>query len=386
MTKKLLVIIPDRLSVLLQKGEVVPRYYNPGNLFDEVHIMMTNDDTPDPRLVQPMVGNASLVLHNFPEPAGFCKKTLGWSPVLMRSWALKAIELVRTVSPNFIRCHGLHLNTFLGVSLKEALNIACITSLHGNPDVDYLRGRLAKIWRDRLLGYFQKRLEIYCLKRLDHVIAVYSPIESYLQKHRVKNYSIIHNVVGLNAEQKRNYEIHGSLKLLCVGRQTHLQKDPTSILYALASLENAYLTLVGDGDLHQHLESLADKLSCRNRITFIKNMNNHDVLKLMKESDIYVYQSINYEISKTCIEAALVGLPIILNNRKHYLAKELLDAQFYLVDDTPQAYREAILMFYNDQKKREQYAQISQAYAKEHWAPEVTEQKLINLYTKYIHR
>ena len=45
---RLLVIIPDRLSLLVRKGEVTSRYYNPGNLFRHVDILMTNDDRPDP--------------------------------------------------------------------------------------------------------------------------------------------------------------------------------------------------------------------------------------------------------------------------------------------------------------------------------------------------
>ena len=40
--KTLLVIIPDRLTNLINKGEVTERYYNPGNLFDEIHLMMTS--------------------------------------------------------------------------------------------------------------------------------------------------------------------------------------------------------------------------------------------------------------------------------------------------------------------------------------------------------
>jgi hypothetical protein len=58
--ERLLVIIPDRLSV------VTERYYKPGNLFPEVHILMTNEDRPDPATVQPMVGDAVLHLHNMP--------------------------------------------------------------------------------------------------------------------------------------------------------------------------------------------------------------------------------------------------------------------------------------------------------------------------------
>lgn len=384
MTKRLLIISSDYISAWVKKGEVIPRYYNPRNLFDEVHIMMTNDDRPDPKLLQPMVGDAKLILHNYPEPYGFFKRTLGWNPFLMRNWSKGAIELSKEIKPNLIRCYGLHLNTFLGVAIKKAIGVPCLTSLHGNPDVDYLRGRLAKTWKDRIIGLFQGRLEKYCLKKLDHIIAVYTPIEPYLKKHNIKNYSIIYNVVGINAIEKHNYDIHGSLKLLCVGRQTYLQKNPSSIINAISSLKGVELTLIGDGDLHNSLKNLVYQLKCQDRVTFIKSLENYKILEIMKQSDIYVYHSINYEISKTCIEAALVGLPIILNDRNNNPAEELRAAGFYLVEDTPEAYKKAILLLSSDNEKRKELGQYSRNYAKNHWSPEVTELKLMNLHKKYI--
>ncbi len=383
MTKKLLIISSDYISAWIGKGEVVPRYYNPGNLFDEVHIMLTNSDIPDPKLVQPMVGDAKLFLYNYPEPDGFFKSTLGWHPFLMQKWSDGAIELAQKISPHLIRCYGLHINTFLGVMIKEALRVACITSLHGNPDVDYLRGRLAKSWKDRIIGFFQGRLEKYCLKKLDHVIAVYTPIIPYLKKHNVKNYSVIHNVVGIGAMKKQNYDIQGTLKLVCVGRQTSLQKDQTSIIEAVSSLDNVHLTIIGDGDLHDDLQQLVDKLGCRHKVTFIRSLENYKILEIMHQSDIYVYHSINYEISKTCIEAALVGLPVIANNRNNNPAEELSTAGFYLVDDTAEAYQKAILLLSCDNKKRKKLGQYSHAYAQKHWSSEITELKLMNLHKRY---
>jgi hypothetical protein len=64
--KRLLVIVPDRLSDIAGKGEVQPAYYNPGELFDEVHILMTNDDRPPIEPLQYMVGRAKLFVHNSP--------------------------------------------------------------------------------------------------------------------------------------------------------------------------------------------------------------------------------------------------------------------------------------------------------------------------------
>jgi hypothetical protein len=42
---RLMVIISDKLPDLVKKGEITPRYYNPAELFDEVHIVATNRET-----------------------------------------------------------------------------------------------------------------------------------------------------------------------------------------------------------------------------------------------------------------------------------------------------------------------------------------------------
>ena len=44
---RLLMIVPDSQSDLVRKGEVTERYYHPGELFREMHIVMTNDNRPD---------------------------------------------------------------------------------------------------------------------------------------------------------------------------------------------------------------------------------------------------------------------------------------------------------------------------------------------------
>jgi len=63
----LLVLVPDHISAIVQKGEYQPRYYNPGEVFDEVHILTTTPDKPDPAALQRTVGRAKLHLHNLPE-------------------------------------------------------------------------------------------------------------------------------------------------------------------------------------------------------------------------------------------------------------------------------------------------------------------------------
>ena len=115
----------------------------------------------------------------------------------------------------------------LATEIKRKLNIPFVLSLHGNPDIDYLRGRLAKSLKGWLSGQLIKQLESYCLKHVSHVIVlVYSPIVPYLEKHKVKNYSLIYNVVALEAKKKNTIQHFKKkkLNLLCVGRQTFYKK------------------------------------------------------------------------------------------------------------------------------------------------------------------
>src|SRR4030042_561627 len=105
MTKRLLVIIPDRLSDLIRKGEMTPRYYNPGELFDEVHILMTNDDHPELALLQKTVGRAKLFVLNLPAEKRLFMRSLGWQSFLMRKWIENGLEIANDVSPHLVRVY-----------------------------------------------------------------------------------------------------------------------------------------------------------------------------------------------------------------------------------------------------------------------------------------
>ncbi len=313
----LMVIIPDKLSELVAKGEIVPRYYNPGNLFRHVHIVTTIEDAADPARVQPMVGDASLTLHAFPAGPKLFVQSAGWRPFLLRRWAAPIVELARAVGPAMVRCHGNHLNAFAAAEIKRRLGVPYIVSLHGNPDVDYFRGRRATTLKRKIIGQAVEPLEVIGIANADFVIAVYSPIVPYLRKHGVARWEVVHNAVGYGARAKQSYDIDPHrVKAICIGRQQSQEKDPSHILEAVADLPAVHLTLVGTGDLHNDLRAKAAALGIADRTEFITALPNARVLELLGESDLVVYCSHNYEISKGCMEAALIGLPIVLNDRR----------------------------------------------------------------------
>ena len=60
---KLCVFPNDPISAYYEKGEIKDRYYNPKNLFDELHIISFAETDIDISLVQKIAGNAKLFIH-----------------------------------------------------------------------------------------------------------------------------------------------------------------------------------------------------------------------------------------------------------------------------------------------------------------------------------
>lgn len=381
MMKKLLVIIPDQLSALIQKGEVVPRYYNPGNLFDEVHIMMTNNDRPDLKPVQLMVGNAKLVLHNVPPPEHFFRNTLGWQLPLMKGWITEFLKIVSAISPNLIRTHNNFMEGYLASEVKRMFGIPYITSLHGVWDIDDLT-----TFKSRIHRIFRKKLEKISLKNADAVICVYSAILNYAKNHGCSDPYLIHNFVsGDFIIPKKTWELSSPIRLITVNRQLP-EKNPENIIRALSLLNyDFHYTLIGDGQLHDSLKNLARTLGIYKKIKFIKSLPNKKVCSLYAQSDFMVSNCHYKGISKTIIEAGLSGLPIILNHyRDGYKLPEYEEGWIFECDDTPEGYADAITQLIQNTSNRQTLGEKALAKTTESFSSYALENKVASIYQNFL--
>ena len=382
----LMIILSDRLSELIAKGEVVRRYYNPGNLFRTVHIVLCNDDRPDPTLVQPMVGDARLVIHAFPAGLRMFMLTLGWRPFLLRLWARPIVRLARQIAPQLIRCHVANINAFVASEIKRRLGIPYALSLHINADADvYHREKSDGNWRWRVLGWAIACAETTAVQEADLVMPVYSPILPYLQRRGVSRYEIVYNAVGQAAQPKSNYAIdRRRVNAICVGRQLASGKDPSPILEAMADIPELHLTLIGSGDLHDVLRAKAVSLGVHGRTTFLRALPNEQVLARMAQSDIFVYCSQYHELSKSCIEAALTGLPLVINDRDGDPAEEMIGSHFCLVPGTRQGFHAALRTLIDDDGVRERLGRAARAHALTHWNPHRMETRVVEIYRRLV--
>jgi len=384
----LMVIIPDALSQLIEKGELTPRYYNPGDMFDEVHILLINADRVEVEDVQITAGNAKVHLHNLAIPPGrFFHKTLGWRPFMMRSWARKAVDLAKEIKPELIRCYGNQFNAYIASEIKRVVGIPYVVSLHTHTADNRRKLGWRSHWKQRLWAEFSRGYERVGMQNADAVIAVYSSLLGYTDEVGIKGVDVIHNVVSPDHIQvKTDYNIAGSAQILCVGRQFE-HKDPTNIIKAVAGLEcPATLTIIGQGPLHDHCKNVAFELGITERVKFIPSMTNAELCRSLPSYDLFVANRKTYGIPKAVIEPLLSGVPVIVNNWRIHEVEELNGDWVCSVEDTSEGYRSAMVYLLSSCEARKRLGLLGREYAMSHFHPFEMESRYVSLYEEIIRK
>lgn len=378
--QRLLVIIPDRLSGLVEKGEITPRYYNPGNLFDEVHILMTNDDAVDAESVRAAAGDAKMFIHNLPAGKGLFVRSLGWRPALLNGWADGAVALAEKIKPSMVRCHGNFLNAYAAFKIKEKLGIPYAVSLHTNPDTD-MRGTETN-FRERVYNLARISVEGIAVRNADAVMPVYADILPYTRRLGARNVEVAYNALnGDNIRVKRDYALGNPVRIVSTGRQFK-EKNPENIVRAMESVPNATLTLVGNGDYHERLKKAASECAASDRIEFIPAMPNVALCARLADYDIFATHSDYWGIPKAVMETLLAGLPAVMNKCAVAPVTEFQNGIVELVDNTVEGYAAAINRLIADDAYRESLGRKALRLANELWAPESAEKKFVEIYRR----
>lgn len=385
---RLLVIIPDRITEILDKGEFQPSYYNPGGVFDEVHILMTNDDRPSPEAVQHTVGKAKLFLHNYPDDLSLVDRHDWLTPFRLRRWAKGAVDIARRIKPDMIRCHGADWNTYLANRINAVLGIPYVVSLHINPDENPVRRFKGPDLNAQQLRHnsFYEFLERRALQRAHLVMPVYKPILPYLKRMGISRVEVCYNILdGGNLRRKTDYALARPPRLLYVGRLFAL-KDPSNILRALTDLPGVHYTIVGDGPILPELEELAQRLGLGERVDFRPAVANAELCRMLADFDLFVIHTEHYEISKSLLEALLTGLPAIVNIRQGTPVPELQTGIVRLVQNTVEDYRSAIASLLADGEARAALGNRAFDEAERLYSPAITEKKVTDIYRSILAR
>jgi glycosyltransferase involved in cell wall biosynthesis len=102
--------------------------------------------------------------------------------------------------------------------------------------------------------------------------------------------------------------------LICSGRLA-MQKNYPVVLRALARLPaDVSLEIVGGGSDEQALRQLAAELAITDRVRFLGQMSRFDTLQRVSRADVFLQMSLFEGNSLSLIEAAKLGLPLIVSD------------------------------------------------------------------------
>ena len=362
MTRRLVVFPNDPIYKYYEKGEIKPRYYNPGNFFHEVHLISLCDHDIEPEKVQMLVGNAELHIHAIGKPSAL---TLPFFP-------RKVVPIVRAISPHLIRGYGAFQAGMLAVNAGRKLGIPTAISLHNDHDA-------ARRYSRRLSLHLARLLEYYAIGGANKVICVSNYLVRRAQRYGARDIAVIYNKVYVEQfrlpDGAKPERLSDKPTILSVGRLDP-QKYQECLIRAIRGL-NVTLVLIGDGILYDKLRKLARQLGVAGQVTFIKSVPNQEIPRYYWAADIFAMATHYEGFCIPVLEAMAAGLPVVVCDTEPL--SEILADTGLVVEKTPTGFREAFVRLLAEPQLRQDLGAKARARAVE-LDGSITEQKEVEVY------
>ncbi|MDA0784776.1 MAG: glycosyltransferase [Proteobacteria bacterium] len=364
----LMVILEDRISEWEAKGEILDGYFNPAGVFDTVTVLGLVEDQPEDLMIARLCAPARHRYVNVGiDRRGLMTATFGLRPGRLETRLARLISDLLSDPPDLVRAYGDGLAAVAAAVVGREAQIPYAVSLHTTPDPhiqsQYVGAR-DRLWR-RLLAPSVHQ----ALRGAGAVMAVYAPIRDYLPPDIAERTVVVPNVVGVTARPTVSERYGVPMRALWLGRQMP-GRDPGPIIAALKVTPNVELTLIGDGPLHDTAQRAAEEGGVGRRTSFIRAMDNRELCASLPRYDVLVVNSAFREMPKTVMEAALSGLPIIVNRLPAVESPEYASLHVLFVDGNSGAYASALRDLEGNPRKRVAFAQETQDAAWRMWDPD----------------
>lgn len=342
---KLCVFPNDPLMSYYKKGEIKPRYFNPKNIFDEIHVIdLFNSDIEEDK-VKEMAGTADLRIH-----------VVGKTTLLNYKKKKNVVKnIIEKIKPDVIRSYNPLLQGWIATKVGKELNIPVVISLMGDYDRD-LRyyAKKNKDWKSYLkLSYTRRTLESFSIKNADEVIIIYEFIRDYANKMGAKSINLIYNRIDLSRFSPDIEPAFNEAKpvIICVGRLMK-EKNQECLVRAIKDLD-VILLLIGDGPEYKNLKKLVHEFGLQDKVRFVRSIQNKEINRFYVSSDVFALPIKYGGFAIPVLEAAASGIPVILPKQEFNVNPDLINKFVMFVDNNPIEFSKAITKILSDSELRE---------------------------------
>ena len=342
---KVCIFSNDPIISYYEKGEIKERYFNPGNIFDEVHIISFTDNDIEEEKVQKIAGTGKIIIHS-----------VGKINIKNRKKEIsKILGIVKKINPNVIRSYNALIQGWCAAYIAQELEIPFYVSLH--TQYDYNRQLAKKKNFKKYLGlkYLEKFVEPYVLKNADKITIVYKIIEPYVLKRTTTKPELLYNKINckefLNADKNKNLP---SPLVLSVGNLIE-SKNHKLLIDSIENLD-VNLLIIGKGELYDELREKINTKKLQNKITILESVPYQNMPSYYKASDIFAlaYDPNQEGLPMPVIEAMASGIPVIISESED--SKELGDSVVF-AKRTVEEFTKKIEELLKNKTKRDEYSE-----------------------------
>lgn len=356
MSKRILCIFPnDPLIAYYKKGEIKKRYFNPENIFDEVHCISLIEKDIDVEKIQETVGTAKLKIHS-----------VGKINLKNKKENLDSIiNLVKEINPDIIRAYNPLIEGWLAAKCSQKLNIPFFLSLHTQYDANRKLAKRKNFKKYLKLKYTEKFIEPFVLESANKITIVYKIIESYVLKHSTTIPEILHNKVDCDRFfNSKSIDALPQPLILSVGNLTPVKNH--KILIKSMQKIDGHLLIIGSGELYDELNNLIKKLNIQEKVGIKKSVPYENIQKYYKSAKIFAlaFNSEIESIPMPIIEAMAAGLPIVIPYPKKGNSEGLEDVAIFSKNNN-KSFESNFKMILDDKNLQEQLSKKSLQKSKE---------------------
>lgn len=375
-----LIIVNQKISEWIKKGEIVENYFNPNKFFKKIIILSLVKDEVNKKSLYKLCGvnNTKFVIIDSFLTNKFFQLLIPnfiQMKILRKNFDkmnIKKIKLVRSIGDDFAG--------FYATSIAEKNNYPVFVSIHSF--VNFYIFFFLMSFKEKIMYLLMFSYRQYSHRKATRIIIVYRYILNKINKVFHYKTVCIENLIPVQKiHTKKNYSIKEKCNLICIGRLIK-GKSPEIILKAISELKLVDLTIIGDGPLEKKIKNMILNQNLKFKIKLIKSMKNIEILQILKNYDAFICFDTYYEFPKTIIEAILAGLPVIANKKTLKKQFEFKNLKIFWCDENVNSLKKTIKDLIENERLRKIYSQHNTKIAWKLYSQDAIEKKVINLYQK----